>query len=310
MGTPGFAVPCLEYLAGPYEIAAVYTREDKPAGRGRATSMPPVKEAALKLGLPVVQAPRLKAPEAVAQLAAFRPDVVVVAAYGQILPQAVLSIPRLGCVNVHPSLLPRHRGAAPVAAAILAGDEFTGVSIMLMDEGLDTGPVLARAQVPVDGCDTTGSLTDKLALVGCRVLLDTLLYWSRGEIAPRPQNAAEATYVRPLEKESGEIDWKLPAVQLERQVRAYQPQPTSYTFWQGKQLKILAAAALPAGAGGEPGRVVLFEGKGQKGAAFGVITGEGVLGVCRVQLEGRKALSAAEFLRGQRQLAGAVLPLR
>jgi methionyl-tRNA formyltransferase len=308
MGTPDFAVPSLEYLTLRHQVVAVYTQLDKPAGRGRLLAPPPVKKVALALGLPVVPVASLKSAETVAQLAELHPEAIVVAAYGQILPPAVLEIPRYGCLNVHPSLLPRFRGASPVAAAILAGDEFTGVSIMLMDKGLDTGPVLARAQIPISKQDTTGSLTRKLSLIGARLLQEVLVGWVRGEITPQPQNEAEATYSAPISKESGEIDWHLPAEQIERQVRAYQPWPGCYTRWQGKQLRIIEAVPLPKEGVLEAGHLVtLNPDKEGQGAAFGVATGEGILGVCQVQLEGRRAMSAVEFLRGQRQFLGAVL---
>ncbi len=311
MGTPEFVVPCLEHLIlNQYQIAAVYTQRDKPAGRGQSLVSPPLKRAAAARGLPVVQVESLKGAEAVAQLAGFRPDVVVVFAYGQILPQSVLDIPRYGCLNVHPSLLPRYRGASPVAAAILAGDEFSGVSIMLMDKGLDTGPVLARAQIPITGQDTTGSLTAKLSLIAAQLLQEVLVHWVRGELTPQPQNEAEATRCSPISKEEGEIDWHLSAADIWRRVRAFHPWPGCYTRWQGKQLKIMAAVPLPEERALETGQVVALTPAGEgSGAAFGVYTGKGTLGVCQVQLEGKRAMSAAEFLRGQRQFIGTLLPL-
>ena len=230
MGTPEFAVPSLNYLIlNHYEIMAVYTQPDRPAGRGRTQVSLPVKEAALKWQLPVVQSVSLKSAEAALRLADFHPDVIVVAAFGQILPQSVLDIPRCGCLNIHPSLLPRFRGASPVAAAILAGEEFTGVSIMLMDSGLDTGPVLARAAVSVSPQDNTGSLTGKLSLVAAWLLQEALVGWWRHEIAPQPQNEAEATYSAHITKEEGEIDWNLPAVAIWRRVRAFNP--SSLVIW-------------------------------------------------------------------------------
>ena len=224
MGTPEFAVPSLEHLIlNQYQLVAVYTQPDKPIGRGRSLVSLPVKRAAVTWKLPVVQPVSLKKAEVVAQLADFHPDVIVVAAFGQILPQSVLDIPGYGCINIHPSLLPRFRGASPVATAIMAGDEFTGVSIMLMDSGLDTGPVLARAPISISPGDTTGSLTVKLSLVAARLLQEVLVRWSRDEITPQPQNEAEATYSAPITKEAGEIDWHLPAVDVWRRVRAFQP---------------------------------------------------------------------------------------
>lgn len=306
MGSPEFAVTPLERLIlNQYRVVAVYTQPDKMAGRGRSLVSPPLKRTALTWELPVVQPARLRSAGSVAQLADLHPDVIVVAAYGQILPQPVLDIPVHGCINIHPSLLPGYRGVSPVAAAILAGDSFTGVSIMLMDSGTDTGPVLARAQIPISAQDTTGSLTAKLSLIGAQLLLEVLAFWSRGELTPQPQNEAEATYCGAISKEAGEIDWHLSAEEIWRQVRAYQPWPGSYTSWQGRQLKIIEAVPLGGEGGLEAGQVIALN---KKGAAFGVNTGDGVLGVLRVQLQGKRAMPAAEFLRGQRQLIGAVLP--
>jgi methionyl-tRNA formyltransferase len=306
MGTPEFAVSSLEHLVlNQYQVVAIYTQPDKPAGRGRALVSSPVKRAAIAQELPVVQSASFKQPEAVAQLADLHPDVIVVAAFGQILPRAVLDIPAYGCVNIHPSLLPRFRGVSPVAAAILSGDEFTGVSIMLLDEGVDTGPVLARAQIPISPLDTTGSLTAGLSLIAAHLLLEALPSWLRGEITPRPQDEAEATYSGMLSKEEGEVNWHLPAVDIWRRVRAFQPWPGCYTTWQGRQLKIIEAVPLSGERSLEAGQAVALN---KEGAAFGVGTGDGVLGVLRLQLEGKRAMSAAEFLRGQRRLIGAILP--
>lgn len=306
MGTPEFAVPSLEHLVlNHYEVVAVYTQPDRPAGRGRALVTSPVKEAALRLKLPVVQPDGLKSAAAVSQLAELHPDVVVVAALGQILPQSVLDVPGYGCINVHPSLLPRFRGASPVAAAILSGDELTGVSIMLLDAGMDTGPVLVRAAVPVSPQDNTGSLTGKLSLVAARLLQEALTGWLRHEIVPRPQNEAEATYTAQIAKEVGEIDWHLSATEIWRRVRAFNPWPGCYTRWRGKQLKIIEAVPLAEKAVSGAGRVVALPGHE---AVPGVGTGDGILGVLRVQLEGKRAMPAAEFLKGQRDFIGAVLP--
>ena len=306
MGTPEFAVkPLQQLILNRYEVAAVYTQPDKPAGRGRSLIASPVKKAALAGQLPVVQPVNLKNAGVVAQLAAFHPDVIVVAAFGQILPQSVLDIPRYDCINIHPSLLPKFRGASPVAAAILAGDEVTGVTIMLMDSGLDTGPILAQKQVSISPQDTTGSLIDRLSQVAAQLLPDVLLRWTKGEITPQPQNDAGATYSAPSTKEAGEIDWHLPAVNIGRRVRAFQPWPGCYTRWKGRRLEIIEAVPLTGEGSPGVGQVVALN---REGAAFGVKTGEGILGVLQMQLEGKRAMSAAEFLRGQRQLIGAVLP--
>ena len=307
MGTPEFAAPSLERLIlNQYQVVAVYTRPDKSAGRGHSLVPPPLKRVALTWQLPVVQPISLKRPEVVAELAGFDPDVIVVAAFGQILPPSVLDTPGYGCINIHPSLLPRFRGASPVATAILAGDMFTGVSIMLMDSGLDTGPILGRAQIAISAQDTTGSLTAKLSLMAAQLLLDVLPGWLRGELIPQPQPEAQAIYSDSISKEEGEIDWHQPAVDIWRRVRAFHPWPGCYTTWRGKQLKIIEAVPLPGENTLKVGRVVVTE---RSEAIFGVCTGEGILGVCQVQLEGKRVMSAAEFLRGQRQFIGAVLPL-
>ena len=303
MGSSGFSVLPLRYLleAG-YEVVAVYTKMDKPAGRGRALGISPVKREALTLGLTVMQPKSLKDAGAQAELESFYPEAIVVCAYGQILPGSVLALPKYGCLNIHPSLLPRHRGASPVTATILAGDEWGGTSIMIMDEGLDTGPVLARAPVRVRVDDTTESLTARLALISARLLLDVLPRWAKGEIMPSPQDDTQTTYFKMMTKEAGEIDWTQSAVYIGRQVRAFQPWPMAHTHFRGRQLKILAAHMVEEGVGGMPGTVVAL------GKGFGVVTGAGVLEVSEVQLEGRGVVAGADFLRGQRNLVGVVLP--
>lgn len=304
MGSPRFAVPSLEYLVSSgYEVAAVYTQPDRTGGRGRSLAASPVKTAAEALGLTVVQPQSLKAPGAVEQLADLKPDVIVVAAFGQLLPKPVLELPRLGCLNVHPSLLPRFRGASPVAAAILAGDGFSGVSIILLDKGMDSGPVLARAQLAIADSDTTASLSQKLSLVGAGLLGEVLVGWIRGELRPQPQDEAQATYCKPIAKDEGEIDWQLSAIEIWRRVRAFYPWPGSYTRWRGRTLKIIEAAPLTEKTTAKAGEVVALDSGG-----FGIGSGDGTLNVLRVQLEGKQALSAAEFLRGQRDFIGAVLP--
>jgi methionyl-tRNA formyltransferase len=304
MGTPEFGVPVLRQLvSNGYQVVAVYTQPDRLAGRGRQETLSAIKRAALELNLPVVQPAGLKKAEVVAELADFQPDAIVVAAYGQILPKAVLEIPKYGCINIHPSLLPRHRGASPVASAILAGDEFTGVSIMLMDEGLDTGSVLARVQIPVSDIDSTGSLTSKLSLVAARLLQDVLPGWKKGQIKPQPQDETEATYSGIITKESGEIDWHQPADVIWRRVRAFHPWPGCYISWRGKRLKIIEAKPVAEGDDAAEGQVVAMAQGG-----FGIKTGNGVLEILVVQLEGRRVMAADEFFRGQPRLIGDILP--
>jgi methionyl-tRNA formyltransferase len=306
MGTPEFAVSYLELLAtNRYELVAVYTQPDGVAGRGLSQVQSPVKRVALSYNLLLRQPDKLRDGEVIDEIAGFRPDVIIVAAYAQKLPKAVLDIPALGCVNIHPSLLPKYRGVSPVPAAILGGDSFTGVSVMLMDEGWDTGPVLSRAQIPISAQDTTGSLMDKLSRIGAQLLLDVLPRLAGGTLVPQPQDEVVANYSGLVRKEDGEIDWRLPAVDIWRRVRAYQPWPECYTFWRGKQFKILEAVPLDRQATDTVGQVVALD---RKNTTFGVSTGEGMLGVMRVQLEGKRAMSADEFLRGQRDWAGMVLP--
>lgn len=302
MGTPEFAAPTLARLAERYQVVAVVTQPDRPAGRKRRLTAPPVKEAALARGLPVWQPPTLRAPEAVAHLRALAPDLIVVVAFGQILRAEVLAIPPHGCLNVHGSLLPKYRGAAPVAAAILAGESETGVTLMQMDAGLDTGPILAQATCPIAPDDTAATLRDKLCHLGADLLLETLPRWLAGEIAPQPQDDSQATYCRPIAKADGELDWQSPAEVLARQVRAYNPWPAAFTFWQGRLLKVLRAAPLPAWRGaGRAGQVVALEG------GVGVVTGGGLLRLEEVQLAGKRAMTAEEFLCGQRDVVGSVL---
>jgi methionyl-tRNA formyltransferase len=306
MGSPRFALPSLEQLLiNKYEIVAVYTQPDRPSGRGRGMAASAVKEAALERGLKVVQPESIRSSEAVAQLADLKPDIIVVCAYGQILTQSVLNIPPYQCINVHFSLLPRHRGASPVAAAILAGDEFTGVSIQLVKKKLDTGPVLAAAAIPIYPLDNAGTLTEKLSIIGARLLQEALIGWQRGDINPRPQDEKEATYFGQVKKKDGEIDWRLSAEEIWRRVRAYYPWPGCFTYWQGKQIKINEAFVFSGGGVSEKGRVVALP--GQEGG-LGINTGDGVLGVLGIQYEGKRAMTAGEFLRGQRDFIGEKLP--
>jgi len=302
MGTPDFAAPVLKALIGQYDIVAVVTQPDRRAKRGRKLEASPVKVVALTHDLPVLQPPRLRQPNVVAELTALVPEAIVVAAFGQILPSEVLAIPPRGCLNVHASLLPRHRGAAPVAAAILAGEEETGVTIMLMDEGMDTGPILSQAACPIFPQDTRESLGARLAQLGAGLMMDTLPRWLAGAIEPRPQDHSQAAYCRIIAKQDGLIDWSQSAVEIWRRSRAYHPWPGAYTFWRGKLLKVLRAEALPQWSGeGEPGRVMALD------EGLAVATGEGALLLGEVQLAGKRALSAEDFARGQRDFVGSVL---
>jgi methionyl-tRNA formyltransferase len=306
MGTPDFAVPSLEALIeSAYEIAAVYTQPDRESGRGRHMIASPVKQVAMSRGIRVVQPESLRGEEVVGALEALSPELIVVAAYGQILPRAVLSLPRFGCVNIHPSLLPKYRGSSPVASAILQGDDVTGVTIMLLDAGMDTGPVLKQTEEPISAEDTTGSLTAKLAQIGAQLLLETLPEWLGGSLKPQPQDEAQASYTRQIAKEDGEIDWQLSALELWRRVRAFDPWPGCYTRWQDKRLKIIQAVPVDGEKKGEIGEVIALP--QSSSAPVGVVTGDGILGLLRLQLEGKKEMSAAEFLLGQRDFIGSSL---
>ncbi len=302
MGTPRFGQIILDALIGQHEIVAVATQPDREAGRGRRMAISPVKALALAHNLPVFQPQKLRQTEVVQQLRDLTPAVIVVAAFGQILPPSILSLPEHGCINVHASLLPRHRGAAPIPAAILAGDEQTGVTIMLMDEGLDTGPILSQATVDIASEDTTASLTEKLGQVGRQLLLDTLPCWLAGEIRPRKQDDGQATYAKPLRREDGHIQWIEPAELIGRRCRAFHPWPGAFTLWGEKELKVLRARPLSMRLLDEvPGRVVWVD------SEIAVVTGSGLLILEQLQLAGKRPLPVGEFIRGQRGFVGSLL---
>ncbi len=305
MGTPQFAVPSLAALTQHFDVVAVVTQPDAPAGRGRALTPSPVKQFALAHmpGVPVLQPETLKPPEVVAQLRQCAPDAIVVAAFGQLLRQDVLDLPPRACINVHASILPRWRGASPISAAIAAGDAVAGITIMLMEAGLDTGPILSQRSTPINTDDTTDALTERLAQIGAELLVETLPGWFGGQITPQPQDDALATKCERLTKEEGIIHWARNAVDIERQVRAVTPWPGATTVWHGKQLQV-KRARLHTGATEaalEPGAV------SEDGPAVRVQCGEGMLELLEVQLEGKRAVSVAEFTRGQRQFVGSKL---
>lgn len=303
MGTPEFSVPSLaELVAADYDVVGVVTQPDRPSGRGRKLEPSPVKRFAVEHGLTVLQPETLRPPEAVAELASLHPDVIVVAAFGQILRPAVLALPPHGCINVHASLLPRWRGAAPVQAAILAGDQVTGSTIMLMDEGMDTGPVLSQAALAVHSDETAGNLTARLSQHGAWLLADTLPRWLAGELAPQPQDSSLATLCRPVRKEQGVVDWSRPAVEIARAVRAYDPWPGASSTWNGVPLKVVQAAVLAGDAFADPPGLVL-----ERQGATVVVTGEGFLRLDIVQLAGRNPMSIGDFVRGQRGFLGSLL---
>jgi len=297
MGSPDFAVPALRALAAArYPIVGVITQPDRPAGRGNVLTPPPVKVAALELGLDVYQPEKLRAPEAMQRLRDWNPGLIVVAAFGQILRPEVLTLPQHGCVNIHASLLPRHRGAAPIQAAILAGDKETGITIMLMDEGIDTGPILAQRSIEILPTETGGSLFEKLAVMGGELLLETLPRYLNGEIRPQPQPAEGATYAPMLKKEDGLLDFTRPAAELERKIRAFQPWPGAFMRWQGGPLKIHRAHVADRETGRQgAGTLVIVEG------LPAVVTGDGLLVFDELQPPGKAKMPGKAFLAGGRQ---------
>ena len=303
MGTPELALPVLSALldAG-QEVLGIYTRPDKPAARGRRLSASPVKRFAQEKGLPVFQPPSLRPTRVQEELAALSPDVVVVAAYGLFLPAKTLGLPPLGCLNVHPSLLPRHRGPSPVSTAILEGDAVTGVTIIKLDEGMDTGPIVGSRETAIGPRENALELTGRLFEMGAELLVRILPRWASGEKKARPQDDSQATLTNRLAKEDGEIDWGLDAKRIARQVLAYHPWPGTYTRWKGKLLKITEAtsAGPEVAAAPSPGRVMSLPGGG-----LGIVTGGGILEVHGLQLEGRVAVGAREFLQGYPDFVGA-----
>jgi methionyl-tRNA formyltransferase len=296
LGSGAFAIPSFEALldAG-HHVLALVSQPDKEKGRGRALAPPPLKPVAEARGIPVLQPHRVRQPEALEELRKLAPDLQVVVAYGQILPRSVIDIPRLGTVNVHGSLLPRFRGAAPIQWAIASGDTQTGVTTMLIDEGLDTGPVLLARSTPIGPEETAADLEARLARLGASVLLETVDGLAAGTLRPRPQDHSQATLARLLEKEDGRIDWKLPAEAIARRVRAFHPWPGAFTRFEGRSLKVLRARATEGG-GGEPGVVARVDGE-----AIEVGCGDNSrLRLLELQPESRNAMTATAFAAGAR----------
>lgn len=309
-GTPDFAAIVLDALLGsPHQLCAVYTQPDRPAGRGRKLTASPVKRLAVDHGIPVFQPVSLRAAAEQQQLAAWQADIMVVVAYGLILPQNILSTPRLGCINVHASLLPRWRGAAPIQRAIQAGDRETGITIMQMNAGLDTGNMLLRSACPILADDTAASLHDRLAELGAKLLLQVLAQLAAGDVTAEAQNEALACYAQKLNKAEAEIDWQQPAVVLERQIRAFNPWPVAYTtLADGRRLRVWLAQCLSeylttdARSTAMPGQII-----GLTKDGIDVVTGAGVLRLLQVQLPGGKAVAASAVVNAAGLSAGARL---
>ncbi|MBR7021537.1 MAG: methionyl-tRNA formyltransferase [Lachnospiraceae bacterium] len=303
MGTPEIAATILErLLEEPYEVVLVVTQPDRPKGRGNTLTCSPVKELAVSRGIPVFTPEKLRLPENVEVVREAEPDMIVVAAFGQILPKSVLDIPRYGCINVHASLLPKYRGAAPIQWSILDGESETGITIMYMNEGLDTGDILLQKVVPIDAVETGGSLHDKLAETGAEALVEAIPGIIDGTLEPVPQGEMTTPYAKQLTKEMGRLDFSWDAEKLERYVRGLNPWPGTYTFRDGQMLKIWAAEVCDGSYEAMPGTVVAVDKN-----SFSVQTGSGALRVTEVQPQGKRRMSAEEYLRGYRLEQGLVL---
>lgn len=305
MGTPDFAVGALEALIREgYEITAVVTQPDKPKGRSKELLPSPAKVCAMEHGIPVLQPRRIKAPEAIAELKTYEADVYVVAAFGQILSQEILDIPRLGSLCIHASLLPKYRGASPIQHVIIDGEEKTGVTIMQMDAGIDTGDMLYKKEVPIDSEDDYETLSDKLTVLGGEAIIEALPLLTAGKLTPQKQNDEESCYAAMIRKEMGRIDFTRSALEIDRLIRGLTPWPSAYTGYKGKQLKIWKAVPLPEEpAGGHaPGELLSVEKD-----AVTVATGDGALKILELQLEGKKRMTAHDFLLGVKLQPGEVL---
>ena len=306
MGTPDFAVAPLAALAeNGYEVEAVITQPDKPKGRGKTMMPTPVKEEALKHGIPVLQPVKVRDPEFVEELKNLAPDIIIVAAFGQIIPKSILDMPRFGCINIHASLLPKYRGAAPIQQAVIDGEKESGVTTMQMDAGLDTGDMLSKVIVPLDEKETGGSLFDKLSIAGAKLCVETLAKLELGEIAAEKQGESPTAYASMLKKSMGNIDWTKDAVSIERLVRGLNPWPSAYTILNGKTMKIWQCDVLPEEEGASKGTCGEILEVTKK--AMIVQTGEGRLALTEIQLAGKARMDAGAFLRGYKIEPGTVL---
>lgn len=303
MGTPDFSVPTLESLIQScHQVVGVVTQPDKPKGRGKEIQMSPVKETALRHGILVYQPVRARDEDFVEEMRALKPDVMVVIAFGQILSRELLEVPAYGCINIHASLLPAYRGAAPIQWAVINGDKETGITTMMMDVGMDTGDMLEKTVVTLDEKETGGSLFDRLSLLGGELILSTLEKLEQGTLIRTPQEHEKATYVKKIPKSLGDIDWAMDAASIERLIRGLNPWPSAYTRWNGKMLKLWEAEVLPDSGLGRCGEVLEADGD-----RLTVKTGDGVLKINSLQLEGKKRMDTAAFLRGYPVEAGSVM---
>ena len=303
MGTPDFSVGTLEALieAG-HEVVLAVTQPDKPKGRGKEMQFTPVKECAMKYNIPVYQPKRVREPECMEELRKYDADIMVVVAFGQILPKEILEMCPYGCVNVHASLLPKYRGSAPIQWAIIDGEEVTGVTTQQMNEGIDTGDILLKTEIAIDAKETGGSLFDKLAVAGASLCVETLKGLEEKTITPIPQGDSPTAYAKMLDKQLGNIDWSQSSIAIERLIRGLTPWPSAYTGWNEKVMKIWAAEAISDSGKEKPGTIVKVEKD-----AFYVQTGDGLLKVCELQIPGKKRMDAGAFLRGYQVKAGEVL---
>lgn len=303
MGTPDFAVGTLEeIIAAGHEVSLVVTQPDKPKGRGKEIQFTPVKEAALAHGLEVYQPKRIREPECVSYLEKFQPDIIVVAAFGQILTKEILDMPKYGCINVHASLLPKYRGAAPIQWSVINGDKVSGVTIQRMDVGIDTGDMIDKVEVELTPEETGGSLFDRLAEEGAKLCVRAMEKIEAGTAVYTKQNEEEATHTRMISKKMGKINWGMEALEIERLIRGLNPWPSAYTSLNGKTLKVWRAAVIEGGDGDKAGCIVKADGK-----SLWIQTGKGILSLEEVQLEGKKRMLTADFLRGYHVVEGEFL---
>jgi len=299
MGTPEFAVPTLEALIQEHEVIGVYTQPDKPKGRGKAMAFPPVKEKALEHNIPVFQPAKVRVPEVVAEIEAMNPDAIVVVAFGQILPESILNIPKYGCINVHASLLPKYRGAAPMQWAIIDGEKETGITTMYMAKGLDTGDMILKAVTPIGPKETGETLHDRMSVMGGPLIIETLKQIEAGTAPRTPQDDSLSCYAAMLDKELGCIDWKKDAASIERLIRGLNAWPSAYTFWNEKTLKIWDSEVVEYSGEEECGTVVVKD-----KFSFTVKCGEHALKILEVQLQGKKRMTAQAFLVGNQVETG------